>query len=76
MSEQSITDQPTTDQRGRADASPHREELAVLDGLEADLVAVEQAVESLERVSSEGLGGAEAATRIAAAVSVERFETD
>ena len=49
------------------------DELAVLDELEADLAAVEQAIESLERVSAEGLVGDEAATRIAAAVSVERF---
>jgi hypothetical protein len=49
------------------------DELAVLDELEADLAAVEQAIESLERVSVEGLVGDEAATRIAAAVSVERF---
>jgi hypothetical protein len=50
-----------------------RDELVVLDQLEADLSAVEQAIESLERVTAEGLGGDAAASRIAAAVSVERF---
>jgi transposase len=49
------------------------DELAVLDQLEADLAAVEQAVESLERVAVEGVGGEAAAAQIAAAVSVERF---
>ena len=49
------------------------DELVVLDQLEADLSAVEQAIESLERVTAEGLGGDAAASRIAAAVSVERF---
>ncbi len=49
------------------------DELAVLDQLEADLAAVEQAVESLERVTAEGVGGSDAAEQIAAAVSVERF---
>lgn len=49
------------------------DELAVLDQLEADLTAVELAIESLERVASEGLGGDDAAAQIAAAVSVERF---
>jgi len=76
MSEQPRTDQPTTDQLSPTDSISVRDELAVLDDLEADLVAVEQAIESLERVSSEGLDGAEAATRIAAAVSVDRFGTD
>jgi hypothetical protein len=56
-----------------ADATVAPDELAVLDQLEADLSAVEQAVESLERVASEGLGGDDAAAQIAAAVSVERF---
>ena len=76
MTDEPMTDQPMTDQPAPADVDPVRDELAVLDELEADLVAVEQAIESLERVSSEGLDGAEAAERIAAAVSVERFATD
>lgn len=49
------------------------DESAVVDQLEADLSAVEQAIESLERVASEGLGGEQAAAQIAAAVSPERF---
>ena len=49
------------------------DELEVLDRLEADLSAVEQAIESLEQVSTEGLVGEAAARRIAAAVSVDRF---
>lgn len=52
---------------------PALDELVVLDQLEADLTAVELAVESLERVATEGLGGQDAAAQIAAAVSVERF---
>lgn len=52
------------------------DELAVLDQLEADLSAVEQAIESLEQVSTEGLVGEAAARRIAAAVSTERFGSD
>jgi hypothetical protein len=48
----------------------------VLDRLEADLSAVEQAIESLEQVSTEGLVGEAAALRIAAAVSTERFGPD
>ncbi|MEI2700658.1 MAG: hypothetical protein V9E94_20810 [Microthrixaceae bacterium] len=55
--------------------SHHREtdELAVLDALESDLVAVEQAIESLDRVSSEGHGGESAAAQITAIVSPQRF---
>ena len=67
---------PTPESRLRpttADATVASDELAVLDQLEADLTAVEQAMESLERVASEGLGGDDAAAQIAAAVSVERF---
>jgi hypothetical protein len=52
---------------------PGADELVVLDRLEADLSAVEQAIESLEQVSTEGLVGEAAALRIAAAVSTERF---
>lgn len=52
------------------------DELAVVDQLEADLSAVEQAIESLERVATEGLGGEQAAAQISAAVSHERFGVD
>jgi hypothetical protein len=64
---------PAPEQTADPDPSGVDDELAVLDELEADLAAVEQAIESLERVSVEGLVGDEAASRIAAAVSVERF---
>ena len=49
------------------------DELAVLDSLEADLAAVEQAIATLEQVASDGIGGEQAAAQIAAAVSAERF---
>lgn len=58
---------------GATDPSEVADEVAVLDELEGDLSAVEQAIESLERVSVEGLVGDEAAARIAAAVSIDRF---
>jgi hypothetical protein len=61
---------PEPDQ-GTEPAAP--DELAVLDELEADLAAVELAIESLERVAADGHGGEDAAAQIAAAVSVERF---
>lgn len=59
-----------TDQEGEPAAA---DELEVLDELEADLAAVELAIESLERVAVDGHGGEDAAAQIAAAVSVERF---
>jgi hypothetical protein len=49
------------------------DETALLDQLEADLAAVELAIESLERVATDGRGGEDAASQIAAAVSVDRF---
>ncbi len=52
---------------------PETDELAVLDALESDLVAVERAIESLDRVSGEGHGGEAAAAQITAIVSPERF---
>lgn len=55
------------------DAPAAEDELAVLDGLEADLSAVEQAIASLEQISVEGVGGEVAAARIAAAVPLDRF---
>ena len=39
---------------------------------EADLAAVEQAIGTLDQVTSEGTGGDEAAAQIAAAVSTAR----
>lgn len=63
------------DQSLATDADTHLpgDELAVLDSLEADLVAVEQAIDSLDRVTGEGLGGDAAAVQIDAIVSVGRF---
>lgn len=49
------------------------DELAVLDGLEADLAAVERAIERLDAIASEGLDGPEARERILAAVPDDRF---
>jgi len=49
------------------------DEMAVLDQLEADLTAVEQAITTLDTISSDGVGGEQAAAQIAAAVSAERF---
>jgi hypothetical protein len=48
----------------------------VLDGLEADLVAVEEAMASLDRIAADGSGGAGAAAQIDAVVSAERFPID
>lgn len=67
------TAQDTTSVPTAQDVGGVLDELAVLDQLESDLTAVEQAIASLERVATEGLGGEDAATQIAAAVSVERF---
>jgi hypothetical protein len=50
-----------------------QDELVVLDQLEADLAAVEQAISTLEQVAGDGIGGEQAAAQIAAAVSADRF---
>lgn len=71
-----MTDQWTTPDTTPAptpDAPAAEDELVVLDGLEADLSAVEQAIASLEQISVEGVGGEVAAARIAAAVPLDRF---
>ena len=48
----------------------------VLDGLEADLEAVDRAMASLDEISADpALGGDEAAAQIEAVVSPERFAT-
>lgn len=47
---------------------------SVLDALEADLAAVEHAIERLDQVTEQGIGGDEAAEAIAVAVPPERFE--
>lgn len=60
-------------QADAAQAPTLSEEIALLDGLEADLAAVEAAIDTLDRISAEGHGGEHAANEIAAAVSTERF---
>lgn len=49
------------------------DELALLDELEADLTAVEEAMATLDRITADGVGGVAAATEITAVVSAERF---
>lgn len=48
-------------------------EVAVLDGLEQDLAAVEAAMATLDRIAAEGVGGDVAASQIDSVVSGERF---
>lgn len=55
---------------GATDAA-HRPE--VLEALEADLAAVEEALATLDRITADGGDGAAAAAQVAAVVSVERF---
>jgi hypothetical protein len=55
------------------DVPADQDELAVLDQLEADLAAVEQAITTLEQISTDGSLGDSAASQIAAAVPQDRF---
>jgi hypothetical protein len=50
-----------------------QDEISVLDQLESDLAAVEQAIERLDHITAEDVEGEIAASRIDAAVSAERF---
>lgn len=52
---------------------PDSGEVVELDALESDMAAVEQAITTLDEISSRGVGGELAANEIAAAVSKERF---
>ncbi len=52
------------------------DELAVLDGLEADLAAVEHAIERLDALVAEGSDGPDLAEQIAATVPEERFGSE
>ena len=45
----------------------------LLDGLESDLVAVEEAMGTLDRIAADGVGGSAAAEQIASVVSAQRF---
>jgi hypothetical protein len=49
------------------------DEMALLDGLEQDLAAVETAIATIDRIATEGTVGEQSAAEIAAAVSPERF---
>lgn len=49
------------------------DELAILDQLEADMTAVEQAITTLDRISADGVSGDQVGAEIAAAVSAARF---
>lgn len=51
------------------------DELAILDQLEADLAAVEQAITTIDRITADGVGGDRAGAEIAAAVGLDRFGT-
>lgn len=52
------------------------DELVVLDGLEADLAAVQAAIETIDRIAADDAStGERAASEISAAVSPERFGT-
>jgi len=55
------------------DAQADQDELAALDQLEADLAAVEQAITTLEQISTDGSLGDSAASQIATAVPQDRF---
>ena len=45
----------------------------MLDGLEQDLAAVEEAMQTLDRITADGVGGDAAAAQITSVVSAERF---
>lgn len=61
-----------TDASG-AGYQPESDEVVDLDALESDMAAVEQAISTLDEISSRGVGGESAAKEIAAAVSKDRF---
>lgn len=49
------------------------DDVEVLAALEADLVAVEEAVQTLDRIAGDGIGGTAAAEQINSVVSAARF---
>ncbi|CAB5061683.1 MAG: hypothetical protein F2942_01295 [Actinobacteria bacterium] len=68
------TDVPSTpDVPTAPDSAADQDELAALDQLEADLAAVEQAITTLEQISTDGSLGDSAASQIATAVPQGRF---
>ncbi|MGB6056844.1 MAG: hypothetical protein WBF71_01165 [Microthrixaceae bacterium] len=58
---------------GGAVYQPESDEVVELDALESDMAAVEQAISTLDEISSRGVGGESAAKEITAAVSKDRF---
>lgn len=58
-----------------ADPDGGSDEMSVLESLEADLAAVEEAMEGLDRVDPGTLGGTVAAAQVAAVVESDRFDT-
>lgn len=65
------TDEPLrTDEVVRTDDAVRTDEVGALDGLEADLQAVEQAIRRLDAVDHDA---GDVASQIAAAVTPERF---
>ena len=48
-------------------------EAELLEGLERDLAAVEEAMHTLDRIAADGVGGEAAAAQIAEVVSARRF---
>jgi hypothetical protein len=56
-----------------AAADAAEDDAEVLEALEADLVAVEEAVHTLDRIAGDGIGGTAAAEQINSVVSAARF---
>ena len=70
----STPDVPTApDVPSTPDSAADQDELAALGQLEADLAAVEQAITTLEQISTDGSLGDSAASQIATAVPQDRF---
>lgn len=65
------TDEPAPSEPAGVTDAAHRPE--VLDALEADLAAVEEALATLDRITAGGGDGAAAAAQVAAVVSAQRF---
>lgn len=66
-------EQPERQEPEQPERQEPQDELAILDQLEADLAAVEQAITTLEQIATEESVGESAAVHIAAAVPQERF---
>ncbi len=64
------------DETGEADETDGTDELAVLTAIEQDLAAVEEAMAGLDRIDADQVGGAAAATQVAAIVGSDRFTVD